>query len=196
MVVSVIRAVESTAGIRIHHDPIVLAGFMLGLVVLFFLYYLRKFPDILGLFKFSPNQLLYGAGTIAAVFLSSSALIWLAAQRHGNIVELAGLSRVSLSMIVPVLIAPVIEEVFFRGVLLRVFLAYYSAPAAIVFGGLAFAAVHLAPMPGESRVQLLSFFVAQWCEGILLCAVTYRTKNLSYAWGFHIVNNLLAFLGV
>lgn len=194
LVVCIMNAIEQAFNVRYLYDDVVLGCVMLVLVLFYLFYYKKQFPDLFRMFRFSAAQLSCGALTTGLVFLCSVIAIQLLIQGNVTSFHSSRLSWGFLNMLVPILIAPIIEEIFFRGILLRVFLAHYSVPSALIFSGLAFAVIHLAPMPGESRIELVSFFFAQWCEGLLLCAITYKTKNLSYAFGFHVANNLLVFL--
>lgn len=91
------------------------------------------------------------------------------------------------------IISPIIEENFFRGILLRLFIENYSLPSAIILNGFLFAILHIG-LDGGTLILFIAAFIARLFHGILLSAVTYKTKNLSFAIGFHISNNFLALL--
>lgn len=92
-----------------------------------------------------------------------------------------------------VIVAPILEEILFRGVLLKLFLSSYKLICSLILSGLIFGLPHIAPIPGFGKWTMLLSVFHGCCFGILLAAVTYKTKNLSFAFGFHIANNFLAF---
>ena len=67
-----------------------------------------------------------------------------------------------------VIVAPVTEEIFFRGLMLRGFLKRYSARKSILVCSILFALVHVNP------VQLIPAF----CAGLLVCWLFARTHSL------------------
>ncbi len=167
------------------------------LVCFFFLYYMKKFDNFLSMFQFNIMQFMAGfLFQLVVLFLSIFAPYFIFMRGFSEISLSAGNFQITalMKMVVPLIIAPIIEEVFFRGILQRLFVEYYSLPFAIIFCGLSFAVIHLAPLPGQTHLEFILFFFARWFHGILLSAITYKTKNLSFAFGFHIGNNFLAFL--
>jgi membrane protease YdiL (CAAX protease family) len=78
-------------------------------------------------------------------------------------------------------VAPIVEEIFFRGFLLNMWIAKMGARAAVLLTAVIFAAAHL--------VQPGSFFLG------LVAAVFYvETRNLLVPMVFHFLNNLIAVL--
>ena len=84
-----------------------------------------------------------------------------------------------------VVVAPVTEELLFRGIILRGFLANYSKRNAILLSALLFALMHTNPW------QFISAFVA----GVLLAWVLIETGSLIPCLFAHAVTNGTAYLG-
>lgn len=168
-------------------------------VVLFYFYYRKKFLDFATIFALSPKYLVVGIllkllltffHNLLPVFLISKEMPLSSSSLLSSKLtwEMAG------RVIMPVLLGPIFEEIFFRGILLRVFIEYYSLPSAIFFNAVAFALLHIAPIPGESTFIFLMSVIECLFFGVLLASVTYKTKNISFACGFHVANNFLALL--
>lgn len=85
-----------------------------------------------------------------------------------------------------VIIAPVVEELIFRGVIMHGLMRNYSKTTAIFFSGLLFALFHLNPWQ----------FPATFVLGILLGWIMIRTKNIGLAIIGHAINNLLVLLSI
>lgn len=90
------------------------------------------------------------------------------------------------SAIALVVVAPLTEEVFFRGLVLRGFVRRYSRGKAIVLSSLLFAITHLTPN------QFLSAFVI----GCFLAWIVLETGSLWLALFVHVIVNGGAVLGV
>ena len=84
-----------------------------------------------------------------------------------------------------VLIAPIMEEIICRGILLRRYLERTTPVRAILYSGLFFGILHMNPYQ----------FVAASLMGFALGYVYYRTKSVYLVIGIHLANNLLAYLG-
>lgn len=85
-----------------------------------------------------------------------------------------------------VIIAPIVEELIFRGVVLHGLMRNYSVPTAVFFSGLLFALFHLNPWQ----------FPATFVLGLILGWVMIRTKNIGLAIIGHGINNLLVLLSI
>lgn len=81
------------------------------------------------------------------------------------------------------IVAPIIEEVLFRGILLKRLLRNYRPWVAIGQSALLFGLVHF--NPGQS--------LAVGIMGLVLGWLYYRTRSLGLCMSFHAINNLLAF---
>jgi uncharacterized protein len=94
--------------------------------------------------------------------------------------------KLAVIALTAVVVAPVVEELFFRGLLLRALQRRFSAPAAVVISGVTFGAVHLLD-PGA--YVILPALVAL---GMLSGVFAVRTGNLSRSILLHAGFNLLA----
>jgi uncharacterized protein len=89
-----------------------------------------------------------------------------------------------LALIVLIVIAPLTEELFFRGLLLDGFARNYGAQKAMVFTALLFAAIHLNPYQ----------FVPAFLIGLLLAWLRLKTGSIWLPITLHAANNALPFL--
>ena len=87
-------------------------------------------------------------------------------------------------MLAAVIVAPLAEELLFRGVILRGLLLHYSAPKAIIASSLMFGLVHLNPWQAVGAVVLGALF-GWWYV---------RTRSLTLCIFGHAFNNLIAVL--
>jgi uncharacterized protein len=85
-----------------------------------------------------------------------------------------------------VVIAPVIEELIFRGIILHGFRKNYHAATAVIISALLFSLFHLNPW------QMPATFLL----GLLLGWIMIRTRNILLAIIGHAINNLLVLLTV
>jgi hypothetical protein len=85
-----------------------------------------------------------------------------------------------------VIIAPVVEELIFRGVVMHGLMRNYSRATAVFYSGLLFALFHLNPWQ----------FPATFVLGLLLGWLMIRTKNIGLAITGHAINNLLVLLSI
>lgn len=94
------------------------------------------------------------------------------------------LTNDAFAFITVVILAPVLEEVIFRGIILKGFLKNYNPTKAIIVSALLFGLFHLNPWQaiGASFV------------GVILGWVYYKTKSIVPCIIIHFVNNLLAFI--
>jgi len=99
--------------------------------------------------------------------------------------EFANLNGVFVFVAI-VIAAPVIEELVFRGIILNGLLQKYSPVKSIIISSFLFGIVHLNPWQ----------FVSALIIGIFSGWVYYRTRKLSLSILIHLVNNLVAFVGM
>ena len=85
-----------------------------------------------------------------------------------------------------ILMAPAIEELFFRGIILNGFLSNYSTSKAIIFSALLFGAIHFVPSTICIAIIL----------GLLLGWVYYQTKSLLYTTILHVASNIFGLIAV
>jgi len=88
------------------------------------------------------------------------------------------------SFITIVLIAPIFEELIFRGIILDGFLKIYSPKKSIIWSSILFAFIHLNPW------QAIGAFLI----GLFIGWIYYRTQSIIPCILIHFTNNLMAFL--
>ena len=106
--------------------------------------------------------------------------------------DTAGGPKLAVLVVTAVLIAPVIEELFFRGLLLRSLQRRFSAVAAVAISGLAFGLAHVV-FDWSGAGPVLPALVAL---GMISGIFAVRTGNLSRSILLHAGFNLLAVLAV
>jgi membrane protease YdiL (CAAX protease family) len=89
-----------------------------------------------------------------------------------------------LSVFLMAVIAPLAEEIVFRGIILKMFLKKLPAARAIVVSAIIFSCAHMDP------IQMLPAFGS----GILLGWLYWETQNLWLCIGFHSAHNLLSYI--
>lgn len=179
---------------------------VLALILSFAGQTVRDAAAYLGL-RFRAIDLLWGVG-IGCLARAADALIrtlatgstGLAPQPTLSSIGGLGVQAVALGIIAPVVIAPILEETYFRGLVLRSLaaaLGRFSAAArwgaAVVITAAAFALVHallLAGTPGEAVLTGLSTFLFALLAG----AVAAATQRLGGAIVGHVVFNGLGVL--
>ena len=167
---------------------------------------LRDASTALGL-RFQPIDLLWGAG-IGFIARAADAVLRLALVGSTGLSQQPTLSAiaapnaqtVALGIVAPVLIAPLLEEIYFRGLIQRGLAAALEPhgavtkwSAAVVLTSLAFALVHallLLAMPGEAVLAGISTFVFALLAGTTAAA----TNRLGGAAVGHVVFNGLGVL--
>lgn len=94
------------------------------------------------------------------------------------------ISRDIYSFFTIVIIAPILEELIFRGIILDGFLKIYSPKKSIIWSALLFAGIHLNPW------QAIGAFLI----GLFMGWIYYRTESIIPGIIIHFTNNLIAFL--
>jgi membrane protease YdiL (CAAX protease family) len=87
------------------------------------------------------------------------------------------------SFVTIVMIAPIFEELIFRGIILDGFLKVYSPKKSIIWSSVLFALIHLNPW------QAIGAFLI----GLFIGWVYYRTQSIIPCILIHFTNNLIAF---
>jgi hypothetical protein len=85
-----------------------------------------------------------------------------------------------------VVIAPVLEEMIFRGIILEGFLKNYSPLKSILLASLLFGLAHLN----------IWQFIGAFLIGVFISWIYWKTKSLGLAVGIHITNNLVSYLAM
>jgi len=110
-----------------------------------------------------------------------------------QIQQLGGLgARIAMALVVGVL-APVTEEVMFRGVLLKA-LAGFGRRTAIIVSALVFAGFHLFGLSGDLLRGAILIVPTFFVMGVILASVTWRRDRLGPAIFIHSGFNVLALL--
>jgi membrane protease YdiL (CAAX protease family) len=129
-------------------------------------------------------------------FVSTAILLALVpAARHENVSNTEGLTDLAVPALVvvcisAVLVAPVVEELFFRGLLLRATMRRFSFWPSAVLTSTVFGLAH-APQ-GESGVAALVLTVNIGVFGVLQAMLVRRTARLGPAMVVHGIRNALA----
>ena len=95
-----------------------------------------------------------------------------------------GALNLGIAVLVLVIIAPIVEELIFRGFLLQTFLARFSATASSLITATLFAALHFEFQ--SIGIMLILALILNW--------LFIRTRSLVPCIAFHIFNNGVAFL--
>lgn len=102
-------------------------------------------------------------------------------ERAENLADLAtGAGGVVLLVLIVVVMAPLVEEILFRGAIQRTIGRSLPPVATIVTTGLVFAVTHFEPV----QIPALFFF------GVVLSTLAHRTGRLGMAWAAHVGFNL------
>jgi membrane protease YdiL (CAAX protease family) len=96
------------------------------------------------------------------------------------------------ALLAPVLIAPVVEELFFRGALLRTVQRLAGSAAAVAVSAIAFAALHM--LTATSPAQLLVVGPSTLAFGIAAAVLAVTTGRVGGAIIAHVVFNALVVL--
>lgn len=83
-----------------------------------------------------------------------------------------------------IILAPVLEEILFRGLFLKGFLLKYSAKKAIIVSTILFAVIHLLPS------QIINALLL----GLFFGFIYYKTKSIGYTIVLHFLANLTSFV--
>ena len=151
----------------------------------------RLRPADLGL---RPARIASSAGLVVAGFVTFLLLaqVWASALNitaHENVpVELGSRDSAGAlvgSALLVTLVAPIAEELFFRGYLFAALRRYGLVPATLVTG-VAFGAAHVFSAP-------IAFIVPLAALGVILCLLYERTGSLYPCIALHVLNNSLAF---
>lgn len=91
----------------------------------------------------------------------------------------------SYEFIRAIILAPILEELFFRKILFNGLLKKYSFVISIIVSSLLFAFIHI-----PNWLNLIPTFIF----GIICCLIYIKTKNILYPILFHFIGNLISFL--
>lgn len=106
--------------------------------------------------------------------------------KSSNDIEL--IITMGLFVIQTIIIAPIFEELFFRGIVFKGMIKKYSNKPikAIIFSSIIFGVVHM------NIPQGINAFIA----GVILASLYYYTKNIKLSIFAHFINNFLVFIPI
>lgn len=96
-----------------------------------------------------------------------------------------GMALLLLALLVTAVAAPICEEIFFRGMLFRLFRQRLRLPAAVVLSAMAFGLAHASPAVSWALLPVFAYM------GIVLAIVYARTRVLTNTILLHGLNNAL-----
>lgn len=125
--------------------------------------------------------MLFGMGLVNVIFV----MPFTGSEFENPQIEaLTGGSTLSLSelgalMILVAVVAPIVEELFFRGMLYPVLRRRWSAPVAIIVNGFLFALIHVIPilLPGLFFVGMVLAWVRERSGSVIPCIVIHALQN-------------------
>ncbi|WP_312831117.1 CPBP family intramembrane glutamic endopeptidase [Pantoea eucrina] len=164
----------------------VLCLFEFAVIYPLYRFYCQRRSDIpLGALR--PLQTLLFIGALFLLMVAQTQFL----QPEGWLIEQSqqGRNSMLILLLTAVLLAPVFEEVLFRGFLLQAFLIWAprSRFACMLLTSLLFAALHTQYVHWETLVALTLF-------SLLLCYARLRSNNLALPIFLHTLNNLIAIL--
>ncbi len=158
------------------------------------IYYRRRYPDIFDLLKLKIKKFVFGFATsLSIVILTDELLIYFVSGDFKK--ATINITPKWLTLVaVGGIIAPITEEVIFRGIVLNLLLSSYKTHTAILLNEVIFLILHFGPLDGFGVLGFFIQFFHGFFFGILLSAMAYLNKNLSYGYGFHISNNIFSLI--
>lgn len=185
-ITTIVRAIANSLPIEETFSETLSYTFGMGLSALFAIRFYQRHADEFTLdisFSYLKLSPLLIAWPILLVFGITSHIIYLipTPESLAGMVDDSRKDIAWLSILTVALIAPVLEEVIFRGVILKGLLNRYSPLKAIVVSSLLFGLVHLNPWQ----------FVSAFGIGIIGGWIFWKTNNLILPIIIHISNNLL-----
>lgn len=163
-------------------------------ISLLFIYYSKKISDLSSFLLFFPKNFLKGFFAYFIIFLLTEELFVYFLSGEWKKVFFSNNPKWITILSTGGILAPIMEEVFFREIILKLMTLSYGLNKAVIFNGIIFGLLHFAPLPGFGWWSSIVSFAHGFFFAVLLCIVTNKTKNLSFAIGFHIANNFLTLL--
>ena len=120
-------------------------------------------------------------------FLPETSLITALSQIIGEVPETDPIKKINVGTFFYVcILAPIVEELFFRGVVERILLKLKTSPwVGIIASAMLFTMIH------EFPYQAIGAFIG----GVIYGWVYYKTKSIYLTFSMHAVNNIIAFIG-
>jgi membrane protease YdiL (CAAX protease family) len=137
----------------------------------------------------------WGLQLAARMSVAYLVLICIPAARGQHISNLTGLRNISIAsaavlVIAAVLVAPVVEELLMRGIVLRAAMRAMPFWPAAVLNALIFGALHA--HEGDTALAAAILAVSTGTFGLVQCLLVRRTARLGPAIGVHATTNLVA----
>lgn len=147
----------------------------------------QKFPTQ----KFSKSTwIIIAIGTVLTLLINVATVPFMRSTNDNvDALKLIASNNMAILIIFTIFVAPILEEIIFRGIFMNWF--FVNRPfLAILFSGILFGYVH-APFTADTDwIYALSKILL----GIVLAGVYYRTKNIKADITVHFLNNFLAIL--
>ncbi|MFZ0011824.1 MAG: type II CAAX endopeptidase family protein [Halobacteriota archaeon] len=166
-----------------------------ALIVALVLSFYKEKLSSLGLkTKKLPKALLYGVVGFVVAYILADIIVAYPIQQHFGVdpTQQALSQSATVSGLLPlillsaVIIAPIAEEIVFRGYLYKAFRDRFKPWYAIIMSAALFSAIHLEPLAA----------VPLFVIGVVLAYVYEKTDNLMAPIALHMLNNAVAFLPV
>ena len=133
--------------------------------------------------RYSANSVLFGIIMIVAISIVTDPLVSMFPDDIAEYVKLFTSGNMWVTLIVTVVFAPILEEVFFRGILLKDMSISWGPRTGIIISALIFAALHF------NMVQAVPAFLMGLLMGYIYI---YTHRGLSTVIVIHMINNLIA----
>jgi uncharacterized protein len=162
-----------------------------------FVYLCRRPPssEYLGISEIGDEKAWRDSLMLTAVFLGSVAVFEIGAGRRVFSFNEIALVPVGLFLL-SFLIAPLVEEILFRGLLMKEFLKYFRPALAILINSLLFMGIHLPfwiSMQGLTP-EVLQNAIGVFIFSVIACVLYARSRSVWPPTIAHIGNNLLAMM--
>ena len=131
------------------------------------------------------------AQAVVTVPLVSIPALRVSSERHADVMRDQPIELLVTMVIVGVLVAPVVEELVFRGVMLRSLLDKLGGAGAAVVQGVLFGAYHFAPDMGLYNIVLIT---ANGTFGVIFGFVARARRSLGTGMVAHAITNGTAFI--
>jgi membrane protease YdiL (CAAX protease family) len=144
----------------------------------------------LGLRRPRPHAVRAALIAIGAYIVVITALAFVVHPSQKDVAKDLGVNAGTLAAVLAgfliVVVAPVSEEIFFRGFMFTGFRRRFGWPLAAIVSSLLWAALHLTTSNYAATGQLAAL-------GVILAVLYYRTDSIYPTIGVHVLNNALAF---
>jgi membrane protease YdiL (CAAX protease family) len=128
-------------------------------------------------------------------FLGIVLVLLVPALRHEHVSNLTGVGQLGpvgivMLVIAACIVAPIVEELAFRGVMLRAIMRRISFWPAAVLSSLVFGLLHAPTAPNAAGVVVV--IMLTFVFGVVQCVLVRRTGRLAPAIGVHAITNAIA----